>query len=271
MNLTFWNIDRFCARVNLESESPVIDLSDVTFVEPFALVYLGMFLRHHNSQGRFFDVRFPESYSARKYLARQNFWQRFNFNPSMIRQENLYRLTSTTSLNDIVDIERRDWIAEDVASAVLQILSANVESVQGDIIAELVSELVDNFAQHSGRTLAAFAMQYYPNGNKVVCAIGDCGIGIRASLISNPNHSYLASRPHYDCAIRAFEPLISRKREGGTSLTEVRDGVLDLGGRLILTTRDGFVIIDENQTRVGTMDHNLAGVQVEMSIPVSRT
>ncbi len=41
MNLTFWNVDRLLAGVDLQADSPTIDLSEVTFFEPFALVYLG--------------------------------------------------------------------------------------------------------------------------------------------------------------------------------------------------------------------------------------
>jgi hypothetical protein len=95
-------------------------------------------------------------------------------------------------------------------------------------IAELVSELVDNFAQHSERPLAAFTMQWYPQRHRIVLAIGDCGVGIRSSLASNPKHAHVASFSHHQAALIAFEPLVSRRLEGGTGLTEVRDGVLQV-------------------------------------------
>ena len=110
-------------------------------------------------------------------------------------------------------------------------------------------------------------MQYYPNLRRIVLAVGDCGIGIRSSLTSNPNYRYLANRPHYEAALKAFEPRISRMPEGGTGLTEVRDEVTKLGGRLTLATGDGYVIIARAQVGYGQMAYDLPGVQMELSFP----
>ena len=44
--------------------------------------------------------------------------------------------------------------------------------------------------------LAAFTMQVYRRGApRFVLAIGDCGIGIRASLSTNPKYSYTVPAP----------------------------------------------------------------------------
>ncbi len=270
MNLGFWNVDQLCARVNLEVSTPVIDLSKVTFFEPFALVYLGMFLRYFNAQGKRFALQPPSSEDARNYLARQNFWERFNFDDATINVERLGRFTSTTSLNDIVDVEKDDYVAEEVAEKVVRVLRASSCTLPPNRIAEIVSELVDNFAQHSGKTLAVLALQYYPNGRRLVIAIGDYGVGIRASLALNPKHAWLATRPHYEAALKAFEPLVSRRAEGGTGFTEVRDGVLDLKGWLHLATGDGYVRVKNGRTTVGEMAFNLPGVQIQLSFPERR-
>ena len=241
VNLTFWNIDRRLARVNVDEQRPMIDLSDATFFEPFALVYLGMYLRHFNNLSKSFDVNPPHAHAPRDYLARVNFWERFNFNPEIIEQEKLRRFSSTTSFNDMLDIEKTNTIAEDIAENVRWIIRNNAVGVDADMMAEVVSELVDNFAQHSQRLLAACAMQYYPAIGRMIFAIGDCGIGIRGSLASNPQYAYLAERPHREAAALAFEPLVSRKIEGGTGLTEVADAVMAAKGRLLLSTGDGYV------------------------------
>lgn len=271
MNLTFTNVDQVCSTVDLSSATPLLDLSDVTFFEPFALVYLGMFLRYHNSRGIEFSVRLPASQQARGYLARQNFWARFNFNPDIIQKESLRRLTKSTSLNDIVDVERKEGIAEDIAEQILLVLRRNAVAVRAAAIAELMSELVDNFAQHSERTLAAVAMQYYPNLRYVSLSIGDCGVGIRSSLASNPKHSHIAQVPHHQAALEAFEPLVSRRAEGGTGLTEVREQTIKLGGSLILATGDGYVTIDQKGTRFGPMAYDLSGVQIQLGFPERKT
>lgn len=267
MNLTFWNVDRLLGQVDLSLEKPVIDLSRVTFFEPFALVYLGMCLRHFNRLGTGFDVRPPKANDARKYLARVRFWERFNFDPKWIEQENLTRFTSSTSLNDIVDIEQTPTIAEDVAESVLRVLRAEQVAVNTALVAELVGELVDNFAQHSETTLAVCAMQYYPRKSQVTFAIGDCGIGIRASLSSNPNYAYLQSASHAEAALKAFDPLVSRRGEGGTGLTGVQDGITAARGRLVLATGDGYVKMNGRRIQIGSMALDLPGVQIEMMFP----
>ena len=40
---------------------PVIDMRHVTFSEPVALIYLGMFISHHNRNGMYLKVKFPLS------------------------------------------------------------------------------------------------------------------------------------------------------------------------------------------------------------------
>ncbi len=266
VNLTFWNIDRLLARVDLNEARPDSDLTAVTFVEPFALVYLGMYLRHHNKHGKMFDVVPPHAIGPREYLTRVNFWERFNFDPDFIQWEKLRRLSSTTSFNDIVDIEKTATIAEDISADVCTIIHANGVRVNADMIAEVVSELVDNFAQHSQRSLAACAMQYYPASGRVVFAIGDCGIGLRGSLALNPRYAYLAQRPHHEAADLAFQPLVSRKLEGGTGLTEVADAVTAAKGRLLLSTGDGYVRIESGRKEIGRMALDLPGVQTELSL-----
>lgn len=268
MRLDFFTVDHLCAGVDFTPQRPIIDLSNVTFFNQFALVYLGMFLRHHNSRGKAFNVIPPKNHSARIYLARQNFWKRFNFNPHVIKEENLRRFTTSTSPNDIVDVEKRDGIAEDIAEEILKVLHRNGVNVKIGIIAEVLSELVDNFSRHSGHTLAAVVVQYYPNLKRVLLAIGDCGIGIRSSLSSNPSYKYLANGPHYEAALKAFESLVSRTPGYGTGLTEVREQVINLGGHLTLATGDGYVIINkEGVAKFGQMAYDLPGVQIQLSFP----
>ena len=267
MNLTFWNVDRLLGAVDLGEEKPMIDLASVNFFEPFALVYLGMYLRRFNRLGRGFEVRPPNANDARKYLARVRFWERFNFRPEVVERENLIRFTSSTSLNDMVDIEQTPTIGDDVAESVLRVLRAEQVAVNTALVAELVGELVDNFAQHSETTLAACAMQYYPRKGQVTFAIGDCGIGIRASLSSNPRYAYLQSASHAEAALKAFDPLVSRRGEGGTGLTGVQEGIITARGRLVLATGDGYVKIDGRRIQIGTMALDLPGVQIEMMFP----
>lgn len=269
MQLSYENVGDFCSRVDLHRQKPLIDLADVSFIQPFALVYLGMFLRMHNSRGINFDVILPSTQFVREYLATQNFWERFNFDPEIIEAEKLHRFTTSTSLDDIVDIENRPYIGEDIASAVRELLINNEVKVDVDEIEELVSELIDNFERHSTHTLAVFAMQANPR--RLVIAVGDCGIGIRASLIQNSRHEYLANRPHYEAIKKAFEPLVSAKPEGGTGLTDAKSTIGRYRGTLTLMSGNGYLrITSDGREMANRASYDLPGVQIELTIPIAR-
>jgi hypothetical protein len=266
VNLNFRNAPAFCASIDLASDRPKVDLSSLTFIEPSAVVYLGMFFRHFNASGKFFAVKFPVDRKVRKYLADQQFWERFNFRPDLvIREGRLRAFTSSTSPGDIIDIQKAPRVAERVAQEVYQILEWHPHV---DRIGEIVSELVDNFAIHSKGPLAAFAMQWYPRRKRAILSIGDCGLGIRRTLSRNPKYAHLGGQPHSRAAVEAFKPLVSGLQlGGGTGLTEVRMAVTDLKGSMRLTTGDGYVEYFPRAARFGNLAFDLAGVQVEIDIP----
>ncbi|MFC1947545.1 ATP-binding protein [Chloroflexota bacterium] len=267
MHLTFENVDQFCADVQCEEDDPIIDLSRITFFRPFSLVYLGMFLRYHNSNGKSFSVLPPIATKARKYLSQQQFWERFNFDPKTMVPADLTQFSNTTSLNDIIDIEHRSYIGEDIAKQVFEILRRKQVKINIGLFSVMISELIDNFEYHSQSNLAVCAMQYYPNLNRVVFAVGDCGIGIKESLISNPNNEHLKELSEHEIALKSFEPLVTRMHEGGMGLTEVREGIIEMGGRLTCSTGIGYVIISQKEEASGNMAHYLPGVQMELSVP----
>ncbi len=266
MELSFRNVDQLCNNIDIENQEPVIDLSNITFFLPFALVYLGQFIRYHSSLGKSILVTPPTNTKARTYLAQQNFWNRFNLQAIT----KLRAFGNSTSLNDIVDIEKRPDIAEETARNILDILVSEGVDVDCGLVTEVVSELVDNFAEHSLHSLATLAMQYYPTKHKITIAIGDCGIGIRASLCKNPQYSYLTDVPHYEAIIKALEPLVSVRTDGGMGLTQVSEQIHEANGELILATGDGYVILNRHRTIKGDMAYNLCGVQIQISFPTGR-
>jgi hypothetical protein len=151
MNLTFWNVGRRCVTAPFVDKKTVLDLSDVTFITPFALMYVGMFLRHFSSQGETLSVKAPHNESVRNYLARQQFWKRFNFDAEAVATESIQRQPTLTSLNDIVDLDRTiPNLAEDLAYRVIQVLQANTSGLPWVTIEETVAELIQNFVLATG-------------------------------------------------------------------------------------------------------------------------
>lgn len=268
MNLSFQSIDTFCAGIDLAQDRPVVDLSLLEFVELFAVIYLGQFIRYHNRRGKLFQVKMPpEDSRVRKYLARIRFWERFNFSAEMVKREGMLRFTSPTSLNDIVDLLPHPYVGEETSELVREVLARSSVRVDTDAVLEVAAELCDNFAQHARTDLATLAVQYYPKIRQFAVAVGDCGLGIRQTLCENPEYAYLGARTHAEAIVKAFEPMVSRRKEGGTGLTILRDCALRLGGSLRLASNDGFYYIGEGRELMGKQACELPGVQVEMLFP----
>ncbi len=268
MNLD--TVGELCSLVDLADQKPTVDLSDISFVEPFGLVYLGMFLRHFNSLGKFFNITSPRSRQVTRYLESQRFWGRYNIAAIPTASQPLQRHARFTSLSDIVDIENNQYIAEYVGDMVGEILRKNSVRVDAGLVTEVAVELVDNFSRHSGQQLAACAVQLYPQRGDLHFAVGDCGVGIRSSLSRNSHYKHLASAPHYEAALKALEDGVTGSTEGGTGFGTVREDVLHLGGQMCLCTGDGWVIIGGGRQGVeaGRMTYDLPGVQIEIKIPV---
>ena len=271
MRLARSTVDQLCADVSFDVEKPRIDLSNVSFVEPFGLIYLGMFLRHFNSLGCSFEIVTPRSRQVRKYLDTQRFWERYNIPMNMTGSSSLPGLASFTSLRDVIDIENDQYIADDVGNMVYEILSRHSVKVSVGLVTEIVVELVDNFSRHSGQQLAACAIQLYPNLKKLHFAIGDCGVGIRDSLSKSPHYRHLSTAPHYEAAVKALEEGVTGGVEGGTGFGTVREDVVELGGQMFLCTGDGWISIEAERDDVqsGQMAYDLPGVQIEVTVSVS--
>ena len=269
MNLTYHTVDTFCQEVDLGAAKPTIDMGNISFIEPFALIYLSLFIRSLNEAGILLRGRHPKSQRVKKYLEAQNFWTHNRF---MHRPQ--FPTTNLTSFNSIVEISPERYIGESIGDDVLRVLESNPPRAYRNgpyLVAELVSELVDNFAQHSESESAYCALQLYPQVKRLDFAIGDNGIGIRQSLSQNPLFQGILAQPHSQAALKALERNVTRRHEGGMGLTEVHETVVqELGGQIFLSTGDGWVYSKKGDDEVsfGTQAYNLSGVQVEISIPL---
>lgn len=269
MDLSFWNVGQRCAGVRPIDKGSVIDLSNVRFITPFALMYLGMFLRHLNAQGTTVLINPPRSKRVMDYLAQQQFWERFNFDAEVVAVESARWRPTLTSLNDIVDLDRgAPNLAEELAYHVRQVLTANASSLPWTTIEETVAELIQNFVDHAGKQMAAFMVQYYPKNQTFSIAIGDCGRGIRARLSSLPQYEYLQTRPHREAVIKAFEYGVSSKPAGGAGFSTILEGVAALDGEFRLATGNEYVVVSKGKQRAGPMGFLLPGVQIEFIFQV---
>lgn len=263
MDLNFRNVQRLCAGVDLTAEKPVIDLTGITWIEPYAIIYLGMYLRHHNSQGKFFHMEVPDANVA-KYLVKQNFWNRFNFGPDSGRDRKLLR--TGTSFNDIMDLERGRFLVEELAGRLYELLQRQAVRLPIDECVIAITDLTDNFVEHSGVLFGAMMVQYYPSKKEMRVALGDCGKGIKGTLLESGKYPKVGAMTHAEAVAFAFEPLVTCKNEGGTGLSDVLDTVTRHQGTLFLSSHDGGIFVAKDG-RIFSMNtpYALPGVQVELT------
>lgn len=258
-HLSFINIDHFCHSVDLSEPRPVIDLGSFTGIEPFALIYLGLFILHHNSRGLFFTVQVPASSEVQQYLDSQNFWRKCNIRPYIDPPAQIELWP--TSFGDIVFLPQRRDTPEEIGRWVYDLVKRVPTSA--DVIVEIVEELVDNFVRHAETPTAACVFQVYDD--RIEFAIGDRGIGIRKSLAQNANYRPIAS--HRQAIDLAFQYQVGRG-EGGMGLPTVAEHIAELEGHLFLSTGNAWATLSEDGLTGGKQDYNLPGVQIEVAIPL---
>ena len=271
MRLTRENVALFCSNINLDPDHPTIDFSSVESIGPFAAIYLGTFIRHWNSEGKYFTIEIPKSGYVERYLASQNFWDRFNFDLEGDGALPKLQTAKPTSFEDIVplDIVAEPRIAEDLEQWTQDILYEWDLHISPSAISTIVVELIDNAVRHSFSLSSAppcMIFQLFPEDNYVEIGLADCGVGIRNNLSERyhvPNDRA--------AAVRAFEDGVTSKDEGGTGLSTIMENVERLGGSLFLSTGEGCVIANPD-TKYNLMsslsDYNLSGVQVQITIPL---
>lgn len=268
-NLNFFNIDRFCSTVNFREERPILDLSSIDFIYPFALVYLGLFIRLYNRKGKRFRIKLPQKSDLKDYLEKQNFFERFNIaatdsRPFLEFDPDRYSVEMVDIRNDL---DLSDSMAEKISILLYNISKSKNADIPITDFCEISVELVDNFVLHSKEDTGVMMIQYYPKPKLITMAIGDCGIGIRDSLSENPKFGYLKTRPHNEAIRAAIELGASRFEGRGTGFYEVMNKIEKRRGNFSLVSFGGYLRIAEEEKKFGNMCHDLPGVQIEFSLP----
>lgn len=271
MRLTRENIASFCSNIDLDPAKPTIDLRPVESIGPFAVIYLGAFVRYWNSQGKLFTIEVSRSGSLRRYLDLQNFWDRFNFEFEGDGAQPKLQTVKPTSFEDIVplDIVAEPRIAEDLEQWTQEILQEWDLHISPSAISTIVVELIDNAVRHSRSHInapACMIFQLFPDDHYVEVALADSGVGIRQNLSAK----YHVSNDRA-AVVRAFEDGVTSKDEGGTGLSTIMENVERLDGSLFLSTGEGYVIANHTtkyNLMSSTADYNLPGVQVQITIPL---
>lgn len=184
-----------CKRINAslseitKERHVVLDLSEVTFVDPFGMISIIGIGRHmYNRQGIFTTIVLPRG-SAGTYMERAGF-------SSISIQENFIEVKRSTSwtkwlrntdtgiLNFFTNEQEIRSIVEEVER---WMGSHGYDESEQSSMSTFISEMVQNVCQHSRSpqrgVLCAQAYRNHKGEHFLAWAIGDAGVGIRQSLL----------------------------------------------------------------------------------------
>jgi anti-sigma regulatory factor (Ser/Thr protein kinase) len=187
--------DTFEQFLNIFRESSLIDLRDVSFIDPYGMVGILEFGELLKSESTQKTIYLPESEEVLKYLERMDFFEfadkYFTLNPSEPQISGKYlRSFYSDVLLEITPIEKSDDIhfivgkVKERAQAILiKHLHYDDRAINGFIVA--LSEVCQNIIEHS-ETKGFVGIQKYHfqniKKNVVKIAVMDIGIGFRKSL-----------------------------------------------------------------------------------------
>lgn len=187
--------DTFEHVLQVFNDTPIIDLREVSFIDPYGMVgilELGELLKSNCIQK---TIHLPMSEEVLKYLERMDFFKfadnYFKLEPSKPEISEKYRRSSYSDvLLEITAIEKSDDIhfivgrVKERANAILKKhLNYDEKAINGFIVA--LSEVCQNIIEHSeNRGFVGIQKYHFQNLNKniVKIAVMDIGIGFRNSL-----------------------------------------------------------------------------------------
>ncbi len=187
--------DDFEQVLQIFKESSVIDLQDVTFIDPYGMVGIlenGELLKSENIQKTLY---LPRSEEVLRYLERMDFFKfadnYFKLEPSKPELSGKYLRSSYSDvLLEITPIEKSDDIhfivgkVKERANAILKKhLHYDERAINGFIVA--LSEVCQNIIEHSeNKGFVGIQKYHFQNLNKnvVKIAVMDTGVGFRKSL-----------------------------------------------------------------------------------------
>ncbi len=187
--------DTFEHVLHFLNESSIIDLQDITFIDPYGMVgilEIGELLKSGNIQKTLY---LPESEEVLKYLERMDFFKfadnYFKLEPSKPEISEKYRRSSYSDvLLEITPIEKSDDIhfivgkVKERANAILKKhLHYDERAINGFIVA--LSEVCQNIIEHSEKKGFVGIQKYHfqnLNKNVVKIAVMDIGVGFKKSL-----------------------------------------------------------------------------------------
>ncbi|MEW6584790.1 MAG: ATP-binding protein [Nitrospirota bacterium] len=261
-------------------DSQVIDLREVSFIDPYGMVGLLEMGEVSSSRGIRHIIHLPQSEEVLKYLERMDFFlfapRYFDLEPVNPAISDKYLRSSYSDvLLEITPIAKSDdihFIVGKVKDRSQAILEANLhydEHTINEFIVAL-SEVCQNVIEHSEYKGFVGIQKYHfqnLNRNVVKIAVTDIGIGFRESLSER-----FAIRSDYEAIEKGLMHGASRHadRGRGHGLSAVRRFVKQWNGKLSIRSGTAKLSIIPSWARGKAKETNLVpfpGAQINIMLP----
>ena len=259
--LTIETIDQIVEWVRV-SELDYLDLKDVRFVDPYALLLLHLLILERNERNKPIDVDWPKISKVRRWMMAMGIWSAKNF-PVSARD-------SESTLQPITRIENESGIGLVVDGFHRRLADRYplTESSRRALVAVMI-ELFQNIPHHSNATGTVVdphgiaAMQDYEDS--IYLAIADKGIGLSASLGLKDGYQGLSDAEALDAV---FHQGVSRFDDPGRGgeLRRIADLVRSWDGVFALRTGQALYYFDSRGGDVYDVPA-FPGVQLGLRLP----
>jgi len=237
-----------------------IDLSRVSFIEPYSMIGLILLGRNYlRNTGKKLAIK-NMPLAIHQYLYRMDFFSRgmFLIRDSLDERFFLKRSALSRSLVEITDIPNKERESIQAISGVISVFRKRARHIMKhwindtivDYFVTVISELCQNIYEHSLDS-GFLSMQTYSYGSQQIVrlVISDSGIGIRESFASKPGITCESPAQLIELAATTT---ISSKREFGYGLNQVNSIVEKLKGTIHIRSENASVSIMYNKKQGGT-------------------
>lgn len=268
-------------------ERVLIDFSKMGRIEPFTMVYVAKQIRDFNRANPETTVS-CNGFHNKEYAANMAFFRAFGLRhgrePNCIDGNERFVPYTILRTQTIVDEARKDWeveqeIIERRAEHLAKILAQEETGNLVDALTFSVREIMRNVFEHSESKSIEYCAQFWPSYSKVEIAIADNGIGLKASLISNP---FIQVDSDSDAIQQALMPAISSKNFEGVRVDRnnpwhnsgfglyMSSRICRLGGSFLICSGDHGISLNEYGKTHIELGHRLKGTAVRMVLNTNK-
>jgi hypothetical protein len=247
----------------------VVDLEDVRVAYPPGSVALLLLAKFREMRGWRTRIRCPQNSDVLNYLERIDFFRKLgstvdcDVDLEALAKHRRYRSGKFTELLT----PSNDGFSE-VLTVLFNFMEQNV-SKHATTAFTAVDELLVNVADHSapGRDAAFSCAQIQVYKEAVELAVGDLGIGIRASLKRNPELPRFTSdmQALQGAMLNGYSRLVQSSRGGG--LRFAADRVIESGGAIRVQSYGGLAYTRERLVRFHEETDQFPGTIISVRIP----